>query len=81
MTISGWRVFEGIESGLLDYLGLQSAVLVTEKVFDYADGVGYNGTFPDVHINSNLMLPSWNGKMDRCMYLVPAGNQKILKIE
>ncbi len=67
LILSGWRVYEGAELDILCFLKLDSAILVTTKDFQSAQGQIY---FPDVHIDSSLMLPAWVGKMDRGMYLV-----------
>ncbi|KQC15199.1 MAG: hypothetical protein APR63_12520 [Desulfuromonas sp. SDB] len=67
LVLTGWRVFEDIDQDMLNFLGLDSAVVVTSKTFQ--SGVGYQG-FPHVDINSALMLPSWNGRMDRAGYFI-----------
>ena len=67
LIISGWRVYEGLDSNLAIFFGLDSAVLVYDPEFSMAEGWG---SFPDVHIDSSLMQASWNGKMSRGMYLV-----------
>ncbi len=69
IIISGWRVFEGSDPSFLALFGISQAEVVTQKNFETSEGK--NG-FGDVSVNSSLMLPSWNGKMDRATYFTTA---------
>ncbi|MBN1620705.1 hypothetical protein JW890_08275 [candidate division WOR-3 bacterium] len=70
IIISGWRVFEGADPSFLALFDISHAEVVTLKNFETSEGK--NG-FTDISVNSSLMLPSWNGKMDRATYFTAAG--------
>ncbi|MBN2363272.1 hypothetical protein JXL83_03990 [candidate division WOR-3 bacterium] len=74
IILSGWRVFELSPPDFLALFGVTQASVVTQKNFEVS--VGKNG-FPDVYVNSSLMPPSWNGKMDRATYFETFGSDTL----